>query len=93
LAIALGFAGIAMVRPALLAPLNRLWTKFGLLLHKITSPVIMGFLFFVVIAPFGLVMRCLGKDLLHLRFDPAAASYWIERVPPGPPPETIKNQF
>ncbi len=84
---------LALVRPALLAPFNRLWTRFGLLLNKITSPLIMGLLFYGVITPFGLVMRLAGKDPLRLRFDPSAESYWIERVPPGPAPETIKNQF
>ena len=84
---------LALVRPALLAPLNHLWTRFGLLLNKITSPLIMGLLFYGIITPFGLIMRWAGKDPLRLRFDPSAESYWIERVPPGPAPETIKNQF
>ncbi len=90
---AVTLAGVAIVRPALLAPFNRLWTRFGLLLNKITSPLIMGLLFYGIITPFGLIMRWVGKDPLRLRFDPSAESYWIERVPPGPAPETIKNQF
>ena len=51
LAIALVFAGVAFARPSLLAPLNLLWTKFGLLLNRIVSPLVMGLLFFVVITP------------------------------------------
>ena len=93
LAIAFAFAGVAFVRPSLLAPLNRLWLKFGLLLNRIVSPLVMGLLFFVVITPIGLIMRAAGKDLLNLKFDPKANSYWIEREPPGPAPESIKNQF
>ena len=93
LAIALVFAGVAFARPSLLAPLNRLWTKFGLLLNRIVSPLVMGLLFFVVITPIALIMRATGKDQLHLKFDPKAKSYWIERKPPGPAPESIKNQF
>jgi predicted membrane metal-binding protein len=85
--------GVAMARPTLLAPFNRLWTRFGLLLNKITNPLIMGLLFYGIITPFGLIMRWAGKDPLRLRFDPSAESYWIEREPPGPAPETIKNQF
>ena len=53
----------------------------------------MGLLFYLVVTPTGLVMRMLGKDLLRLRFDPQAKSYWIERRPPGPAPETMKDQF
>ena len=92
LAIALVFAGVAFARPSLLAPLNRLWTKFGLLLNRIVSPLVMGLLFFVVITPIALIMRVAREDLLNLKFDPKAKSYWIERKPPGPAPESIKNQ-
>ncbi len=87
------FCGLAFLRPALLAPLNRLWFRFGLLLNKITSPLIMGLLFYGVMTPYAYILRWLGKDLLRLRFDPSAESYWLERKPPGPAPETIKRQF
>ena len=93
LAIALAFLLVALIRPVLLAPLNRLWLKFGLLLNRIVSPLVMGMLFFVVITPIALIMRISGKDLLNLKYDPQAASYWIPRDPPGPAPETIKNQY
>ena len=91
--IAAAFAVVALARPGVLAPLNRLWTRFGLLLHKVVSPLIMGMLFYLTVTPIGLLMRAMGKDPLRLRPDPDAASYWIERDPPGPPPETMKNQF
>jgi predicted membrane metal-binding protein len=93
LIIAAIFAALALARPTLLAPLNRLWTRFGLLLNRVVSPLVMGLLFFVVITPIALIMRATGKDLLHLKFDRKAKSYWIEREPPGPAPESIKNQF
>lgn len=93
LAVSLVFLALALLRPMVLAPLNRLWTRFGLLLHHIVNPIIMGLLFYLVVTPTGLVMRMLGKDLLRLRFDPQAKSYWIERQPPGPAPETMKDQF
>ncbi len=93
LALALFCLVLAVVRPALLAPLNRLWFKFGLLLNRIVSPLVMGLLFYLIITPFALFMRLTGKDLLHLKHDPKAQSYWILREPPGPSPETIKNQY
>ena len=86
-------AGIALVRPALLAPLNRGWMKFGLLVNRITTPVILGLLFILMITPIGLIMRMAGKDPLRLKGDPDAESYWVERAPPGPSPETMTNQF
>jgi hypothetical protein len=87
------FCGLALLRPALLAPLNRLWFRFGLLLNKIISPLVMGLLFYGLITPYAYILRWLGKDLLRLRLDPSADNYWIERKPPGPAPETIKRQF
>ena len=92
-AAAIGMLLIALLRPSLLAPFNRLWTKLALLLSKIMNPVIMGILFFLVVAPIGLVMRAFGKRPLALGFDPAAESYWIERKPPAPLPGSMKNQF
>jgi len=87
------FLVVAWLRPAVLAPLNRAWTRFGLLLHRIVSPIVLGVMFFVVITPMGLVMRALGKDPLRLRYDREARTYWIDRRPPGPAPDTLNNQF
>jgi len=93
LGLGLAFAAAALLAPAILAPLNRLWLKLGLLLHKVVTPIIMGLLFYGVVTPMGVMMRLLGKDLLRLKRDPAATTYWIERQPPGPAPDTMKNQF
>ncbi len=93
LIVAVVFLLAALVRPQVLAPLNRLWTRFGLLLQKITNPLIMGLVFYLAVTPTALVMRALGKDLLHRRIDRSAKTYWIDRQPPGPEPETMKQQF
>jgi hypothetical protein len=87
------FLVVAMLHPAMLAPLNRVWHEFGQLLHKVINPVVMGFLYYGTVLPTGLVMRAMGKDLLRLKWDPDADSYWIARQPPGPAPETMKDQF
>ena len=87
------FGLVALVFPAILGPLNRLWMQLGLLLQKIVSPIILGLLFFLTITPIGLVMRMFGKDFLRLRWEPEAESYWIHRDPPGPAPESMENQF
>jgi len=92
-ALAAAFLVAALLRPALLNPLNHLWLKFGLLLHKIVNPVIMALLFYGTVLPTGLIARAMGKDLLRLKREPDAASYWIVRTPPGPAPDTMKDQF
>jgi hypothetical protein len=91
--IAAGFAGVGLFRPALLAPLNRIWTKLGVLLGKIVSPIVLGALFFLVITPAAMILRWMGSDLLNLRRDPKTTSYWLVRNPPGPVPESINDQF
>ena len=88
-----GFAVIAVLRPGILTPLNWVWTKFGLLLHRVTNPLLLGIIFFVAITPMALIVRALGNDLLRLKRQHDAATYWIPRTPPGPAPETMKQQF
>jgi len=63
---------MALIWPGLLAPFNRAWMKFGLLLHKITNPIIMGLIFFLAVTPTALIMRAMGKDPLRRKFDKSA---------------------
>jgi hypothetical protein len=93
LTLALLMLVLAFAAPKLLTPLNWVWTKFGLLLHAVVSPVILGVLFYACVTPVGLLMRWTGKDPLNRRFDPSADSYWIKREPPGPQPDTFGHQF
>jgi len=87
------FLALAMTIPRVLNPLNKIWMKFGELLHKIVNPVVMGLIFFVTITPIALYFRVSGKDQLRLKLDPAASSYWIDREPPGPDPKTMPNVY
>ena len=93
LALAAVFVAAALVRPNWLRPLNRAWTAIGLWIGLVTTPLIVGLLFFLAVTPTAMIMRLFRKDPLRLRFDPAASSYWIVRTPPGPPPESMRNQF
>jgi len=93
LGLAAVFAAAALAAPSVLRPLNLLWFRFGMLLHHVVTPVVMGLLFFAVVTPVGVAMRLTGKDPLRLRRDGSAASYWILRQPPGPDPATMKHQF
>ena len=87
------FLLIALAAPRILAPFNRAWTALGTLLHAVVNPLVLGVLFYFVFTPFGWVLRRMGKDFLRLRPAPGAASYWIPRQPPGPPPESMSRQF
>ena len=83
----------AVLTPKVLGPLNQAWTALGIALHKISNPVILGIFFYLVFAPFGWVLRRMGKDFLRLRSAPETDSYWIPRQPPGPEPASMSNQF
>ena len=73
----------------ILTPLNKLWFKFGLLIGKIVSPLIMGIIFFLVVTPTAFIMRMIGKDLLNLKFNDKK-TYWIEKTGLK---SKMKNQF
>ena len=89
LIIAIIFLILGLINSKVLTPLNKLWFKFGLLLGKVVSPLIMGIIFFLVVTPTGLIMRIIGKDLLNLKFN-KKKSYWIEK---SGPKSKMKNQF
>jgi hypothetical protein len=84
---------LALFFSDVLARPNRIWTKLGLLLAKIVNPIVMGLIFFGIFTPIAVLLRARGKDLLRLKFDRNASSYWISREPPGPAPESMKEQF
>ena len=93
LAVGVGFFLLAFIKPEILRPLNKLWFKFGIALGKIMTPIVMGFLFLVIVTPIALIMRAMGKDSLKLKLDSNAATYWVERPEPGPVSGSMRNQF
>jgi hypothetical protein len=93
LTFALLLSAVAVIAPGRLRPLNRLWMRFGMALHSVISPVVLFVLFFAVITPTAVLARLFGKDFLRLRFDKSVPTYWIDRKPPGPRPESLRNQF
>jgi hypothetical protein len=90
--IGLLFSCLAHFKPDALTPLNRLWFKLGSAIHAVMSPVIMWLLFYGAVAPFALVLKALGKDILRLR-PSSESTYWISRDPSEPARESMKHQF
>jgi hypothetical protein len=82
------FLIITIIRPNLFTFLNRLWIKFGILLGKIVSPLVMGLVFFFVVTPIGILVRILKKDVMGLKR--GATSYWISREDKV---QSMKKQF
>ena len=83
------FLVLGLLNSSILTPLNKIWFKFGIILGKIISPVIMAIIFFLVVTPTGLIMRILRKDILNLKYN-QNKSYWIEKEGPK---SKMKNQF
>ena len=87
--ISLIFLVLGLLNSKILTPFNKIWFKFGIVLGKIISPLVMGIIFFLVVTPIGIIMRSLGKDLLNLKYN-KDNSYWIEK---SGPKSKMKNQF
>lgn len=84
------FLTVTLVAPSALRPLNQGWFKLGLILGKVVSPVVIGVIYCVMIAPVGIVMRICRRDALNLRRHDQG-SYWIDRS--GAEHSSFKNQF
>ena len=65
--------------PKTLRPIYHLWMRFGLLMSKITTPLILGILFYLIITPMGVVMRIFNKDPMARKFDNEKNSYRVPR--------------
>ncbi|NNE36597.1 MAG: hypothetical protein HKN13_15290 [Rhodothermales bacterium] len=73
-----------LILPKALRPVEFAWMKLAEVLAFISTRVILTFAFFAVILPFGIVIRLFRRDLLSLRLDRSAESYWIETEVDGP---------
>jgi hypothetical protein len=83
---------LTLIHSGLLAPLNRAWGKLSVLISTVTNAIILGLLF-VGFSVIHLLMRLRGRDLLRLRRDPSAPTYWLVRSPAGPAPATMTEQY
>ena len=89
LLLSLIFLILGLTKSRILTPLNLLWFKFGMLLGRIVSPIVMGLVFFLVVTPTGLIMRGLKKDLLKLK-KKKSNTYWVNRDQDN---TDMRNQF
>ena len=89
LLIAIIFLILGLLNSKLLTPINKVWFKFGLILGRIVSPIVMGIIFFAVVTPISFIMRIFGKDVLNLKYN-KNQSYWIEKRGPK---SKMRNQF
>ena len=86
----IGFFTVSFAAPRVLRPLNIVWFKFGMLLNKIVSPIVMFILFIVTIVPAGLLMR-MRYDPMRSKRRPDRETYWVERS--DDVNSSMQNQF
>lgn len=86
-------AAITAFRQSWLSPLNKQWTKFGSILHKVINPVILGALYVLAILPIGILYKALKKDPLKISKTNSTPSYWIERQSPEHSRKSMQRQF
>ena len=89
MAISLMFLILGVINSKILTPLNKAWIKFGEFLGKVIAPIVMGFIYFIIITPIGILMRLFGKDFLNMKYS-KNKSYWIKRAKNI---ATMKRQF
>ena len=65
----------ALMHSPSLNPVYRGWMCFGLLLSRITTPLVLGLVFFLVITPMSLGMRLFGRTNMSTKQDPKRRSY------------------
>ena len=63
------FLILGIMNSKLLTPLNKVWAKFGEILGKIVSPIILAVVFFGIVTPIGLLLRLFRKDVLNLKLN------------------------
>ena len=83
------FLVLGIINSKLLTPFKKIWIKLGEILGKFIAPIVMGFIYFLIITPIGLFMRLIRKDLLSIKFH-KEKSYWIKR---SKNINTMKRQF
>jgi hypothetical protein len=93
LVVALMFAATAIVAPRLLTPFDAVWRQIGLLLHHVTNPLFMAIIYWLAFVPLGVAIRLSGKQLLRMKREPEAESYWIVRAQPGISGPSMSRQF
>ena len=68
----------ALIAPSTLGRVYQLWMRLGLLISRVTTPLVLGIVFYIVIMPFGLVRRMLGRDPMSRAFHADASTYRVK---------------
>ena len=82
-------AGLAI--PTHLGPIERAWMALAHAISKVTTPIVMGVMYLLVLTPVGIARRILGGN--PLEHAPAEQSYWKPRQPGARRTASLRRQF
>ncbi len=71
-------AGWALLLPDSLRPVYRGWMRLGFLIGSVTTPIILGLVYFIAIVPAGFLLRWAGNDPMARRKKPTTHSYRVK---------------
>jgi len=83
-ALAAFFLISTLTYPRLLMPIETIWMKLAHMISLVTTRIILGVTFYLIITPMALIMRLIGRDPLAKKSDPRADTYWTTVDPNGP---------
>lgn len=93
LGIGIGLFVLSRVAYPIMKPVHVAWMKLALVLGWISTRIVLGLFFYLVLTPVGLLMRLVGKDMLNERIDRSAQSYWVKREPKPFDPASYERLF
>jgi hypothetical protein len=83
---------VSIAIPKSLSRITKLWLRFGDILGRVVSPITLGLIFFILIAPIGMLTRLFGRDELLLK-KKNKKSYWLARQKTGEKFNSFERQF
>ena len=87
------FSGLGFILPILLKPFYMVWMIFATILGWFMTKMILSLFFYIIITPIGLLLKILGKDLLHLKEQENKKSYWNIRNSEDEKNQNYEKQF
>ena len=93
LAAGVAFIALTVISGYAVSLVYSAWRRASLVIARVVNPLVLTILFLLLVTPVALLSRVLyGRDELRLKRR-NEASYWITRSPPGPTPDSFRNQY
>lgn len=82
-----------LIKPALLKPIQKVWMSFAVIMGWFMARVILTVLFFLIVTPIGIIFKLLRKDIIGVKIDKEAESYWAKKDNINKDKSSYEKQF